>query len=127
MTMTDEEFKQQSERLDEALANLRPMMARWLTEEKKFTKPPHSSNATHLDSELVDLNWEVSFYTDGTVTEAIISDPTSKGEDQYLAHGVARRRKGETRDFEVGKYLALSRALAELSSDYLKTAEERLR
>ena len=70
------------------------------------------------------LDFEVEVYSDGTTTEARIQ---AADVDGYIGRGVARRRKGERRDPDLGLALAMARAFFDLADGYMKVAEEKLR
>lgn len=96
-----------------------------LTPKGKPMTQPHESNAVNLDAAKMDLPLTVRFYTDGDTTEAqLVEDGDA---ENYLAKGIAKRRKGDRRDPELGRYLALARALHGLADSYMAMAEEKLR
>jgi hypothetical protein len=78
-----------------------------------------SIETSALDVDEVRLN--VLVLTDGSRTEAIISNDATK-EDGYLAAGVAKRRKGEKPKPTAAAALATGRALRELAEEYFKQA-----
>lgn len=77
----------------------------------------------HLDFSVSPM--EVLVYADGSLTEVMIVE--SGNEEEYLARGVAKRRKGEPRNPELGTALAATRAFAELTERYAVLAEKLLR
>lgn len=78
----------------------------------KLYKGPHQG-PTNLDHLTSTLDFEVETFTDGTTTEVHILDPEDA--TVYLGRGVARRRKGDPRNVEVGHTIALARALRDLA------------
>lgn len=79
---------------------------------KKQTGPPHQG-PTHLDHLVGELELDTDTYTDGTTTEVIIRNPENP--TTYIGRGVARRRKGDPRNVEVGHTVALARALRDMA------------
>lgn len=79
----------------------------------KKTGPPHQG-PTLLDHITSTLDLTVETYTDGTTTEVMIVDPENA--DAYVGRGVARRRKGDPRNVEVGHNVALARALRDMAN-----------
>jgi hypothetical protein len=73
-----------------------------------------------------DDSYYIRHMTDGTTTlvQIIYRDPSSMiGGPQLIGHGIARRRKGETRNPGLGSALAFMRAHAE-AYEYYKSAAE---
>jgi hypothetical protein len=64
--------------------------------------------------------WELDFVYDGTLTRVQVID----NEGEVVSEGVARRRKGDTRNEELGLALATSRALRDAADFYLDAARE---
>lgn len=86
----------------------------------RFNKPQPKPGVpyqgpTLIDHLVSDINVEVHTFTDGTTTEVFILDPDDA--EQYLGRGVARRRKGDRRDIEVGYQIGLARALRNLADE----------
>lgn len=79
---------------------------------KKQTGPP-SQARTHLDHLVGELQLDTDTYTDGTTTEVIIRNP--EDDTTYIGRGVARRRKGDPRNIEVGHTVAMARALRDMA------------
>ncbi|GGR51412.1 dsRBD fold-containing protein [Streptomyces roseolus] len=71
----------------------------------------------------LDESIAVNLVTDGTTTVAQVLD--SDDDSVVLAEGVARRRKGDRRNQEVGTLLALSRLHADVSGK-LRAEADRL-
>lgn len=83
-------------------------------------------NAPHQGPTLIDhlvgqMSMQVDTYTDGTTTEVFIIDPEDA--TKALGRGVARRRKGDPRDVQVGHELALARALRDMADDIEKAVQ----
>lgn len=79
---------------------------------------PTGYTEMHYDEE----QYPVTLIWDGTTTIAQMLD---KGGEK-LAEGVARRRKGDRRDQEVGDFLAMGRMYADVSERLIAEAEGRL-
>jgi hypothetical protein len=64
--------------------------------------------------------------TDGTHTTAEVVGREAGLPPRSLGYGTAKRRRGETRDADLGAALALSRAFEKASEYFSRAAEERL-
>lgn len=70
-----------------------------------------------------DFDFTVAVALDGTTSLVEISDDHG----DIVGVGVARRRKGDRRDVNLGAALAMARAFQDASDNYAKVAEEMLR
>lgn len=70
-----------------------------------------------------DFEFTVAVALDGTTSLVEIEDDTGA----IVGVGVARRRKGDRRDTNLGAALAMARAFQDASDNYAKVAEEMLR
>ncbi|MEU3052224.1 hypothetical protein [Streptomyces griseus] len=71
-------------------------------------------------------DFRVVLITDETETYVELSAPDEFGIPRLIGKGVARRRKGEKRDENLGMTLALSRAFQEAAAVYSAEAERLL-
>jgi hypothetical protein len=71
------------------------------------------------DLEFADAELSLDVFRDGTITKAEISF-----EDVVIGQGIARRRKGDPRNPELGDRLAIARAFSAASSLYYGLAGE---
>ncbi|MFE6222942.1 dsRBD fold-containing protein [Streptomyces sp. NPDC057854] len=72
----------------------------------------------------LDQTISVNLVADGTTTVAQVVD--SEDDTLVLAEGVARRRKGDRRNQDVGDLLALSRLHADISQRFRAEADRLL-
>lgn len=71
-----------------------------------------------------DFDYTVSVTLDGTTTLVEITDDDY---DKIVGSGIARRRKGDRRDNDLGVALAMARAFQNASDNYAEVAAEMLR
>lgn len=81
-----------------------------------------SDNVNDLEVQSADLHHVI--LTDGTSTLAQIVAFPNTDDERVLAEGKAKRRRGDTRNSDLGAALAMGRAYAQLAHKYEQFAEE---
>jgi hypothetical protein len=82
---------------------------------------PADSNAARVRTTSPN-EFDVVLATDGTNTICEVIINTERGRT-VAGRGIARRRKGDKRDADVGSALALARAFQQAADNYRETAE----